>query len=290
MLFQRKCLLIYIIVFACTLTFLNSCKHKDYQSPAGYNLSQPVKMDVGEALVEISGITYNTDNNSLLAISDSKRHVFDVNFRKRKLSDYTDKVVAADSDLEDLVKVGDTVYLLSSRGIITAVTKGAKDSASIPSYTLNLQGQSDFESIYYDPTAKGLVIICKTCAFDKGHHARSAFRFDLVTKTFDTTVFYSFDIQEVRKLLKDDNAKFDPSAAAIHPINKRLYIVSSAGNLLVIADTRGKLIEGYKLNPEEFPQAEGIAFAPNGDMFISNEGKFGKANLLIFPYKSKEKK
>jgi uncharacterized protein YjiK len=34
-----------------------------------------------------------------------------------------------------------------------------------------------------------------------------------------------------------------------------------------------------------YPQAEGIAFAPNGDLYISNEAKLGKPTLLYIPYK-----
>ena len=92
-------------------------------------------------------------------------------------------------------------------------------------------------------------------------------------------------------VLKDDKAKFKPSAAAINPITKRLYILSSAGNLLVIADLHGQVIEAYHLNPNKFPQAEGIAFAPNGDMYISNEGKYGgRATFQFFPYQPGNKK
>ena len=133
-------------------------------------------------------------------------------------------------------------------------------------------------------------MVCKKCPVDKGKDLRSAYRFDLATKQFDPSAFYTFSTAEVKSLLKDDNAKFDPSAAAIHPINKRLYVLSSAGNLLVIADTRGKIIEGYELNPDQFPQAEGIAFSPNGDMFIVNEGKFGAPTLQQFKYRNQKTK
>ncbi|HEU4470002.1 MAG TPA: SdiA-regulated domain-containing protein, partial [Flavisolibacter sp.] len=124
---------------------------------------------------------------------------------------------------------------------------------------------------------------------DKGKQMRSAYRFDLATKQFDTTALFSISTAEVKKLAKDSDAKFDPSAAAIHPINKRLYILSSAGNLLVIADNKGTPIEVYNLNPDQHPQAEGIAFAPNGDMFISNEGKYGKPSLHVFHYQNGKK-
>ena len=78
---------------------------------------------------------------------------------------------------------------------------------------------------------------------------------------------------------------FEPSAAAVHPLEKRLYILASSGNLLVITDFKGKVQEVYRLNPTLYPQAEGIAFAPNGDLYISNEAKLGKPTLLYIPYK-----
>jgi uncharacterized protein YjiK len=290
MLFQRECLLLRLVVFVYSIPLLTSCIHKSYSSPEGYDMEHPKKMEIGKVLTEISGIVYNDDQpGSFLAISDSRRQVFELNSQKIKLKDYTDKVVPPDSDLEDITKVNDTLYLLSSRGLIYQVTTG-HDSNSIASYQINLPGQNDFETIYYDPSVKGLIMICKTCAFEKGKHERSAFKFDLETRKFDTTALFTISSEDVKKIVKDDDAKFDPSAAAIHPINKRLYMLSSAGNLLVVVDTRGKVIEAYHLNPDEFPQAEGIAFAPNGDMYIANEGKYGKPTLLIFPFKQSQKK
>jgi uncharacterized protein YjiK len=87
--------------------------------------------------------------------------------------------------------------------------------------------------------------------------------------------------------LKDGKVEFKPSAAAIHPIEKNVYILSSAGQLLVVTDRKGKVQSAYRLNPNFYPQAEGIAFAENGDMYISNEAKLGKPTLLRLPYKSK---
>ena len=246
-------------------------------------------MELGKVLNEISGICFNKEDNSILAISDSKPKIFEISLKKQKLKDYTDRVVGPDGDLEDILKVDSGVYILSSRGIIKSVPPNAKDSFGVQTYELGLTGQNDFETIYYDPTSNGIVMMCKTCAHEKGHHIRTAYRFDLGSKRFDSTAFYTINKEDVENVLKDKDAKFDPSAAAINPLDKRLYILSSASNLLIVTDTRGKVIEAYNLNPDLFPQAEGIAFAPNGDMYISNEGKFGKPTLLLFPHKSGKK-
>jgi len=289
-LFQTKCPPFVWVGLVCALTLSSSCKDHGYGSPDGYDLNKPKEMQLGKVLNEISGLFYNQQDNTLLAISDSKEKVFQIVLKNNKLKDLTDKVVAPNSDLEDVVMVEDSVYLLSSWGELKVVSPGAKDSSGVTKYTLGLQGQNDFETLYYDPTANGLVMLCKSCADEKGRHLRTAYRFDLENKRFDPQPFYTISKADVEAVLKDKDVKFDPSAAAISPVDKRLYILSSAGNLLVITDTRGKVVEAYKLNPDKFPQAEGIAFAPNGDMYISNEGKYGKPTLLLFTYRQRGKK
>jgi uncharacterized protein YjiK len=283
-LIQTKCPIRLRTVLVCAITLSIGCKQQSYISPGGYDFSKPQKENLGKVLNEISGICFDADDNALLAISDSKEKVFQINLNKQKLKDYTNNVVPGKSDIEDIVMVDSNLYLLSSKGIIYEVQGRKKDTVGIKAYSFPSNDQNDFETLYYDPSAGGLIMVCKHCPSDKGKEMRTAYRFDLSKKQFDSTAFFTFSTAEVKNLVKDNDAKFDPSAAAIHPVNKRLYILSSAGGLLVIADNRGKIIEAYKLNPDQFPQAEGIAFAPNGDMFISNEGKYGASTLQEFKY------
>ncbi|WP_172623162.1 SdiA-regulated domain-containing protein [Flavisolibacter ginsenosidimutans] len=285
--FQNKCLPIWAAFVLLLMT--TGCKRRENLSPDNYRLDHPQKNLLGKALDEISGICF-AQKNTLLAVSDSKEKIFEIHLASRKLKDHTNPIVESNADLEDVVQVDSSIYLLESKGVIKEIKDGAKDSAGMKTYVLPLPGKNDFETLYYDSTAGGLIMLCKTCAHEKGTGVRTAYRFDLTTKTFDSTAFFTIDKSEVRRLLKNADAKFDPSAAAVHPLNKRLYILSSAGNLLVVADTRGKVIDAYDLNPDVFPQAEGIAFAPNGDMYISNEKKNGAPTLLFFPYNQSGKK
>jgi uncharacterized protein YjiK len=285
MLFQKKCLVVLFVVLLAS-----GCKDKNHNSPQDYALNEPQRVELGKALNEISGIAFSAEDSSLLAVSDSKEKIYQIDLIKKKLKDYTEKLVSSSSDLEDIVKADTSLFLLKSKGILVEVSQKTKDTASIKTYDLGLSGSNDFESFYYDPTAGGLVLLCKTCAREKGTGVRTAFRFDLRTRTFDSSSFFTISREQVKSLMKNDDAKFEPSAAAIHPLNKRLYILSSAGHLLVITNTRGQVMEAYDLDPDLFPQAEGIAFAPNGDMYITNEGKFGNPTLLRLPYLQKEKK
>jgi uncharacterized protein YjiK len=288
MLFQNQCLPIAIIALA-SISF-TACQRSGHQSPAGYSLNDPRRSELGKALNEISGIFYSAEDSSLLAVADSKEKIFQINLKTQKLQDYSDKVIPPDSDPEDIVKVDTSVFLLLSKGTLIEVPQNAKDSSAVKRYDIGLSGTNDFETLYYDPTANGLILLCKTCAHEKGSGVRTAFKFNLRSRSFDQNAFFTISRGQVKNLLKNADAKFEPSAAAIHPVSKRLFILSSAGQLLVVADTRGQVIEAYTLNPDLYPQAEGIAFAPNGDMYITNEGKYGKPTLYYFPFQQNGKK
>ena len=70
-------------------------------------------------------------------------------------------------------------------------------------------------------------------------------------------------------------------------IKKQLYILSGVNKLLVTAGMDGIIKEAFILNPSLFKQPEGICFANNGDMYISNEaGDLGSADILLFPYQN----
>jgi len=81
------------------------------------------------------------------------------------------------------------------------------------------------------------------------------------------------------------NKKLQPSALSIHPKNKDFYILDGRAPQLVIANSDMKLKKRYALHEDDFEQAEGLTFSENGRLFISNEGKGGKANILEVIFK-----
>lgn len=289
-LIQTKCPAIILGFLVCATSLLGSCGNKAADSPRGYNIHKPRSTELGKVLNEISGIFYYIPDSMLLAISDNQEKIIGINPKRRKLQDITKKVVDKGSDLEDIVRVGNTIYILLSKGQIKAVPPGATDSSQVINYDLPISGKNDFETLYYDESQNALILMCKSCAHEKGTGLRSAYKFDLATKSFDSTVAFTVSQKIVEEILKDSDANLAPSAAALHPITQQLFILSSAGHLLVIADKQGKVMAAYKLNPDTFQQPEGIAFAPDGDMYISNEGKLGKPTLLYFPYNPRTKK
>jgi len=271
----------------CLVLFLPACELLwNPNTPTNYTLRRPVQMFIEKKLNEISGIFYLKKENHLIAIADDKKKIYSL-ATNGQVTDYYDPELPSE-DFEDVVKVDSIVYTLISNGTIVAISKNDTGLVSTE-YPFWGTGKNDFETLYYDSTANGLIILCKSCEVDKGKKLRNAFRFDISTRQFDKTPFYGIKIKEVADVLKDGKVEFKPSAAAIHPLTNKLYILASSGNLLIIADKMGKVEDVFRLNPSIYPQAEGIAFAPNGDMFISNEAKLGKPSLLKLAIKHKGK-
>lgn len=274
------------------LLFLLSCnafsdrEQKVYSSPPGYDLKEPVRYRLRESMQEISGIVLFPDEHKIMAINDEEGRVYQVDVAATKPYPYYK--FAKNGDYEDICRTDSGWFVLKSSGSLYHVHGLFTDSVYSDHYKLEKQGKREFETTYYDSARNSIVMICKNAEDDKKLGITSAYRFDLASKTFDTTAIYHLDAREIARLVGSDMRFFKPSAAAIHPIEKRLYMVASVNGLLVIADLQGHVQEAYNLKHRLFLQPEGIDFAPNGDMYISNEGGYdGAASILKFTYKSK---
>ena len=128
------------------------------------------------------------------------------------------------------------------------------------------------------------MLLCKDCEADKNSTV-SAFTFDLTSCTYANS--YIIDARDVAKITSPKSLRYKPSAAAINPVTDELYILSSINKLLVVADRSGVIKKMYHLYPTLFNQPEGIAFKPDGSMFISNEaGKAPTATILFYQFKA----
>ena len=280
------------LFIAILLTTVSSCElFWSPKSPRGYVVPRPYKMILEKKLNEISGLFYLPDENSFLAIADNKQKVYRVTI-DGKVSDYYEDEFGEEADYEDVVKVDSTIYVLISDGTIVSINRGDSGLRTnrYPFPTTDSTNKNDFETLYYDSVAKGLIMLCNECEIERGKSLRTSYRFDLATHRFDPNPFYTITTRSVADRLKDGKVDFYPSAASFNPADNRLYILSSAGQLLISTDRKGVVQEVFRLNPTFYPQSEGIAFASNGDMYISNEAKLGKPTLLRIPYKSTRKK
>jgi len=235
---------------------------------------------VNQDLQEISGIFFLNDGLKMAGINDEEGRLF--------IIDYSGEVPTRSftfgkaGDFEDITADKTYYYILQSKGKIHRVRR---DSVSGPEVIFDLQEKdSDFETLYFDESRNSLVMLCKSCRLREKNGKIPAFCFNLQTLKFDKDPCYEFDTRRVRQLVNNKYLDCRPSAAAVHPLLNKLFVLCSIGKVLVICDLNGKVLEAFQLDPSFFPQPEGITFAPNGDMYISNEGQSGRGTIVRFPF------
>jgi uncharacterized protein YjiK len=266
------------------LIFLSGCRQRVtlLKSPPHYKFGEGVPFKLDLKIREISGIYWDPVKNEFIANNDESGKLFYLDKESKQIK--SEISFGGKGDYEDVAMVKGIPYVLRSDGLITKVMK---DSAGrvygLEEGKLGLTGTNDFETMYYDDVRNALIIICKNCALDNKTKV-SAFAYYLDSTGFDNKPVYTIDAEEVKSLAPKKTSKFQPSAAAIHPLLNKLFIISSASNQLVIADRDGVVESVYVLSRKMFPQPEGITIKKNGEMFISNEGVTSKATLILFKY------
>jgi hypothetical protein len=242
----------------------------------GYNAALKQTIILDKELLEISGLYYLPDGR-LASMNDEDGKIFLIN---NNTGDYTVSKFGRKRDYEDIAATADYYYVLESNGNIHRVPMTSPDTEE--EFEFPREKKIEFESLTYYKDLGKLVLISKEQRETK--KGVLAYTFDPVTLQFSDTALFEIYRRDIHAIMKDNNAQFKPSAAAIHPILKKLFIVASIGKAIIQCSLDGKVEKAWQLNPVQFPQPEGLAFAPNGDMFISNEGVDGKATILKFPY------
>lgn len=261
-----------ITIVAC------SGKGKSFVPPIpGYDpaLKQTIILD--NELLEISGMFYQADGK-IAAINDEDGKVFVVDSED---GDFKVRKFGKKRDYEDVVQLDTFYFVLESNGNIHRVPVSVKHVEE--EFEFSRKKKIEFESLYLDKRFNRLILLSKEQRESK--KGILAYSFDPVTLTFSDTPVFAIKWKDIRAHLKNNNAEFKPSAAAVHPVLQKLFVIASVGKALLQVSLDGAVESAYELNPDQFPQPEGITFAPNGDMFISNEGSDGKATILKFPYK-----
>lgn len=269
-----------LLAFGCN----NAKKDKEkYDNSDMYDFGKPTVIDLPVYLDELSGLAYYPKDTSVFGVIDEDGILFKIPIMNpSKTSEW---VFDKQRDFEDLVLVDSTFYALVSNGDVVRINFNGDSISTEKSEFSATSGKktNEFESIYED--AGKIVILCKECEDDKKSKI-SSYVFDPANLTY--TQHTTIDMAPIAKRIKADKLALKASAAAINPITKDLYLVSSIEKVIVILDSTGTFKELYKLNPKIYKQPEGISFTPAGDLIISNEVFLeGHANLLILKNKKK---
>jgi len=260
-------------------------------SPPGYKLGSPQKFIMSESLHEISGIvTLRGNGDTLYAIEDEQGKLFyfhpgDGKFAYKKFGkrgDYEDVTIVDNKEFVVLRSDGSLfVFPLS------LVQDGNMDK--VEKYE-NILPAGEYEGLFGDDNG-GLIALCKNCPDDDQRDEVSGYVLERgrrnapgTTNSLAITSHFKVDVSMVKLTSMKRKVKFHPSCLARHPLTREWYIISAVNKILLVLDDHWKVKASYPLDPSLFKQPEGLAFDRKGNMYISNEGGQGNANVLLFRY------
>lgn len=275
---------ILLVLFAAA-----GCSQKKHaESPAGYDLANPLVYKLPPVLDEVSGIAFKNGNaDTIYAEQDEEGRLFyfhlgDENVQHTKFSKR--------GDFEDVAISHGYVIMLRSDGTLFTFPSDEvynKETGNINEQQLLPKGE--YEAIFADEGSNEIYVLCKSCSTDKGNQSVSGQVFRLendgklaLIKTF------AVDTKSIAALTGEKKINLKPSALGKNPLTGEWYILSSVNKLLVVADAQWKPTATFNLNPAVFTQPEGIAFDSKGNLYIANEmGTGTSGTVLQFQYSKK---
>ncbi|MBW3127149.1 SdiA-regulated domain-containing protein [Hymenobacter profundi] len=261
-------------------------------SPAAsaYNFTRPaVTYAVPPELQELSGHTLVGDEQ-LAGIEDESGTLYFYNLRTQRLDSTVQ--FGPKGDYEDVARVPGGYLILRSDG-----TLFKRSGRVTTTYATGLSAANEPEGLTYDASSQTLLVACKgEPGAGLGDTKRAVYRLNPTSYRIEPTPAYVLDIEAILARSPDAArrgkaakkagrlSQFAPSAVAVHPRTHHVFVLSARGNDLVELDAQGRLVAAQTLDPARFPQPEGLAFAPNGDLLVSSEAgsKKGQGRLYRF--------
>lgn len=247
-------------------------------------------------LDEISGLT-DLGGGRLGAVQDEKGSLYVLDVATGEVVHEHD--FGGDGDYEGVERVGERVVVLRSDGRLFVILDWQAEKATAATIETGLHGSCDAEGLAFDAEGERLLIACKEGPGRGIRGARALYAFDLNQQALSPDPAFviwadslggverSVDeaVRAAVRPLSDINA-FKPSAVGIHPRTGEVYVLSSVEKAVLVLARDGTIAAMWPLSPRLFPQPEGLAFLPDGTLFIASEAAGGDATLLRFAYQS----
>ena len=225
--------------------------------------------ELPETLKEVSGIAFLEDQK-IAAVQDENGTIFIYNLETSKIEDQID--FSGGGDYEGISVSGTTAYVLKSNGTIYKIENFASNPA-VTEHKLPLDNKLDMEGLHFDTAGQRLLIVHKekdpeTTAY-KGIYAVDPQNMKLQEEPvykirFENAIFEGLE--------EDSFNRIKPSEINIHPQTGEILILAAENPKLLILDPKGNPKNLHFLNPDDFPQPEGLTFDTLGNLYISNEG------------------
>lgn len=273
------------IILSLVILFITACTlQKDQPVLSYYRLSdkQAKSVLLPELLKEISGIAV-TEDDRVFAEEDEHGIIYQINLQSGKVVksfSLGEKIIHG--DFEDITIIKNKFYLVTSDGFIYEFSEG-KDQERITykKYYTGLTKENNVEGMCFDPETNSLLLACKDFPGTKYDGYRTVYSFSLNNYKLNKEPRFVLPIDYITSKL--DIKNFRPSGIARHPKSGTFFIISAHSKAIIEVSQDGKIITLFKLPKKVHNQPEGITFASDNTLLISDEGQeFGQVTKYPF--------
>ena len=239
---------------------------------------------LSEHLEEISGLAMTRDSR-LLAHNDERGVIFEIDYQKGSIAksfQLTDMKNPVASDFEGIATIDDQIYLVTSSGRLYECREGtAGESVLFNVYTTGVGRDCEIEGLAYDESQRALLLMCKDARSADMEGKLAVYHWSIDEKQLKKDAHIAISVDEFSQHIK--GKKFQPSGIERHPMSGNYFIVAARQGAIAEITPGGQVVAVREFPAQWHRQVEGITFAADGTLIVSDEGAGKRARLTLYP-------
>ncbi|CAM3601576.1 SdiA-regulated domain-containing protein [Zobellia roscoffensis] len=269
---KTKIFTVLILLFGLALIVISFKDRVTEINKNGLSYDAVARWELPAQLKEVSAIEWLSDTE-IAAVQDEKATIFIYSLKSKKIIQEID--FGKPGDYEGLVIRQKDAYVLRSDGTLYEIKEYKSTAPVINTYETPFTTDNNMESLALNVKKNELLMIPKDHGLESDS-SKGIYSFSLETKKMSSEPIYTIEMRD--KIFKNFRQSkiyktFRPSDLEVHPMTGEIYVLEGSKPKLLILDSEGNTKNAYELDKHIFPQPEGIAFSPDGVLYISSEGK-----------------
>lgn len=246
--------------------------------PDRYDLERPqARYEMPGRLDEISGLALTPDGR-LFTHNDEEAVIYQVDLASGSVTDgFRLGETAVKGDFEGIAVVGERFFLVSSIGILFEFREaGPGESVPYRETDTGLEDICEVEGLAHHRADSALLLACKQNPDDS--------QVVIHRLPLDPSRGELAPLRIPQDRIRDagGSREFNPSAIVVDPRTGHLVLLAARQEQILEITAGGEVVSLYRLEKSRHPRPEGVEFAPDGALLISDEKDKESAAVTVY--------